>query len=64
MKLHRAENVLKLFATGKIEKVNYEYEYRDCSCHLRQWFRNIYTFTQINGPVSLTETRRRGESRL
>lgn len=58
MKLYRAENLLKLFAEGKIENVNYEYEYHDSVTNFnnRAYFKNIDTFTQIDGPVSLIHT--------
>jgi hypothetical protein len=56
MKLHRAESVLKLFSTGKIENVIYEYEYHDNSNFSRAYFRNVDTFAEIDGPVSLTHT--------
>lgn len=56
MKLYRAESVLKLFANGKIERVNYEYEYHEDPDFGRRYFRNVDTFTEIDGPVSLTHT--------
>ena len=56
MKLYRAENVLKLFANGKIGIINYEYDYQNELNFDRPSFNASYVFPEIDGPVALTHT--------